>query len=176
MLLVLLDDVFNLKTKIANYNFYLARTVHKSSLSPSIHSLLACEVGDLNMAYNFFKAALHTDISNIYGNSHEGIHAASLGGTWQALVFGFAGVKIKKERISVDPRLPRRWQKVSFSLLWQGKIIKLELTNETIKLKVQSRKPGEIELEIFGKVLKIKLNKVSVLRRSSIGVKKERFY
>ena len=95
ILLCLLDDVFNLNTKIANYDFYIPRTVHKSSLSPSIHSLFASEVGDLNKAYGFLKTSLHTDISNVYGNTHEGIHAASLGGTWQAVIFGFAGVKIR---------------------------------------------------------------------------------
>ena len=176
MLLVLLNDIFSLKTKIANYNFYIPRTVHKSSLSPAIHSILACEVGDLNKAYNFFKASLHTDISNAYGNTREGIHAAALGGTWQAVVFGFGGVRIRKEKMMINPRLPRRWNKLIFSLIWKEKLITLELTDDTIKLKVHSRKKKAIELGIFNKMMPIEINKTYTFKRSAIEAKREEFY
>ena len=176
ILLYLLDDVFSLKTKIANYNFYIQRTVHKSSLSPSIHSLLASEAGDLNRAYNLFKASLHADISNAYGNTREGIHAASLGGTWQAVIFGFAGVKIKREKMTVNPRLPGRWNKIAFSLIWRDDLLKFELTNDAIKLKVQSRKRKNIEMGIFNKLICLKTNRAYTFRRRTIEAKGEGFY
>jgi kojibiose phosphorylase len=176
MLLGLLNDIFSLKTKFANYNFYIPRTVHKSSLSPAIHSILACEVGDLNKAYNFFKASLHTDISNAYGNTNEGIHAAALGGTWQAVVFGFGGVRIRKEKMMINPRLPRRWNKLIFSLFWKEKLISFELTDDTIKLKVHSRKKKAIELGIFNKMMPIEINKTYTFKRSAIEAKREEFY
>ena len=176
MLLYLLDDIFSLKTKTANYNFYIQRTVHKSSLSPSIHSILACDVGDLSRAYNLFKASLHADISDIYGNTHEGIHAASLGGVWQAVVCGFAGVKIKKGRMIVNPRLPGRWNKVVFSLIWKGDTIKFELSNDTIKLRAYSRRSKEIELGIFDKMMRLKTNRALRFRRGAIETKRAGFY
>ena len=176
ILLYLLDDVFSLKTKIANYNFYIQRTVHKSSLSPSIHSLLASEVGDLNRAYNLFKASIHTDISNSYGNTREGIHAACLGGTWQALIFGFGGVKIKGKKMTVNPRLPGRWNKMTFSLLWQGDNIKLELTNDTIKLRALSSRKRKIELGIFNKMARIRTNNSYTFKRRAVETKKGEFY
>jgi len=176
MALYLLDETFSLKTKIANYDFYIPRTVHKSSLSPSIHSILAAEVGDLTKAYSLFKASLHTDISDHYGNTREGIHAASSGGTWQAVVFGFAGIKIRRGKITVNPRLPRRWSRVVFSLAWKGEVIKFELTNETIKLKVHSRKRKETELGIFNQVMQLKTNKAYTFKKSAVKIKRGEFY
>jgi len=99
MLVYLLNNIFSDKIKRANYDFYIDRTVHKSSLSAPMHAFVASEVGDLHRAYNLFNVAMRTDISNLYGNTPEGIHAASLGGTWQALVFGFAGVMIKSNKL-----------------------------------------------------------------------------
>lgn len=176
MLLCLLDDVFSPQTKKANYDFYITRTVHKSSLSPAMHSLLASEVGDLSRAYSLFKASVHTDISNSYDNTHEGIHAAALGGTWQAVVFGFAGVKIKKENLMIDPRFPARWGKVSFSLLWRGDSVKLELTNDTIKIKIHSRQKKKIELDTFGRKAQLYSNKTCIFKRHIAKTKEGEFY
>ncbi len=176
MALYLLDQVFGLKTKVANYDFYIPRTVHKSSLSPSIHSILAADAGDLTRAYSLFKASLHTDISNHYGNTRDGIHAASSGGTWQAVVFGFAGIKIRTGKITVNPRLPKRWSRVAFSLAWKGEVIKFELTNEAIKLKVHSRKRKETELGIFNQMMQLKTNKAYIFKRSAVKIKRGEFY
>ncbi|MCQ9208121.1 MAG: glycoside hydrolase family 65 protein [Omnitrophica bacterium] len=176
MLLYLLNDIFSLKTKIANYDFYMPRTVHKSSLSPSIHSLLGCDVGDLVRAYSLFKLSLHTDIDNIYNNTDEGIHVASLGGSWQAMIFGFAGIKIKREKMAVNPRLPGRWRKVKFSLIWQGKLITFELTNDIIKLKIHFRQRQEMEIGIFDRMMRLQMNKLYTFKRYIVGAKREKFY
>ncbi|MDO9572900.1 MAG: hypothetical protein Q7J37_03355, partial [Candidatus Omnitrophota bacterium] len=69
MLMYLLSGVYSLKTKLANYNFYIKRTLHKSSLSPSIHSIIACICSDLQRAYSFFNVSLRMDISNLYNNT-----------------------------------------------------------------------------------------------------------
>ncbi len=168
MFLHLLSDTFNLKTKKANYSFYSPRTVHKSSLSPSIHSIIASECGDLNRAYNLFNVALRADISNIYGNTKEGIHAACLGGTWQAVIFGFAGVSINKGKLFVDPRMPRSWGKMVFSLSWRGNLVKFKLTNAAIDLRIVSRKKQKLEIGIFNKKTILKTNKAYTFKRKSV--------
>lgn len=165
MLLYLLADVFSLKTKKANYDFYIKRTLHKSSLSPSIHSIIASECRDLYQAYNLFNVALRMDISNLFGNTKEGIHSASLGGMWQAVIFGFAGVDIKREKLCINPRMPRTWRKMVFSLTWRNSILQLELTNDTIKLKAISDKRKPIEIGIFDKVIWVRPNKNYILKR-----------
>lgn len=176
MMLHLLSDVFSQKTKMANYNFYMPKTLHKSSLSPSIHSLIACEVGDLNKAYNLFNASLRTDISNLYNNTSEGIHAACLGGTWQAVVFGFGGIRLKNKALFINPRMPRTWRRLVFSLVWKQNLIKLELTNETIKLKIISSRRKCLEIGIFDKLVHLRPNKIYNFKRRTYLYKQEICY
>ncbi|MDP8216200.1 MAG: glycosyl hydrolase family 65 protein [Candidatus Kaelpia imicola] len=176
MLITLLNDIFSKKTKLANYKFYLPRTVHRSSLSVATHVINACEVRDLHRANELFNVALNTDISNLYGNTSEGIHAASLGGSWQAIVFGFAGVKIKREKLFINPYLPRSWQKLNFHLAWRGSLINLEMTNEIIKIKVSSSRLKDIEIGIFDKLGSFRTNRVYTFKRSIEGYKKEDYY
>jgi len=176
MLLYLLDDVFTLKTKESNYDFYIKRTLHKSSLSPSIHDIVASSAGDLHRAYNLFNVALRTDISNLYGNTKEGIHAASLGGVWQAVVFGFAGVKIRKEKLFIDPKMPHSWRKVSLSLNWKKGVVKLELIHESIKLRISSSSKEYYDIGIFGRLFSLETNKVYIFNRKASKFKKEYYY
>ncbi|OQX81751.1 MAG: hypothetical protein B6D56_01365 [Candidatus Omnitrophica bacterium 4484_70.1] len=176
MLLCLLSDVFHKRTKEANYNFYLPRTVHKSSLSAAIYACMACEVRDLHRAYNFFNIALRTDISNLYGNTHQGIHVASIGGSWQAIIFGFAGVKIKRGKLFITPYMPHRWKKIVFNFLWKKCPIKLEVTNEVIKIKISSSQIKSMEVGIFDKVISVKTNRVYTFKRSDLVTKKESYY
>jgi len=176
MLLYLLSDVYSLETKKANYDFYTKRTLHKSSLSPAMHSILACECGDLQKAYNFFNVSLRMDISNLYGNTKVGIHSASVGGTWQALVFGFIGVGTKKEVLSLNPRMPKTWRGADFSLSWKGILLKLELTNNTIKLKAISNKKKDIQIRVFDKPICVKPNKHYTFKRKNPILLEEDYY
>jgi len=150
--------------------------MHKSSLSPSTHTLMACECGDLKRAYDLFYFSLHTDISNVYGNTSEGIHAASLGGVWQAVVFGFAGIGIKKGKLFITPRLPYGWHSVVFSLLWRGDVIKLKLTNNVIKLRVISRNKRRKDIGIFKRLVSVMPNKSYVFKRKGPLLKPEYYY
>ena len=171
MLMYMLSEVFNSKTKKANYDYYMPKTVHKSSLSPSISSVVASQVGDIFRAYHLFNVTLRADISNLYGNTHEGIHAASLGGTWQAVIYGFAGVSIKKDRLQVNPRMPRTWNKIIFSFRWQTCVFKFEVNNNIVQVKVSSAKKKEIGLVVFKKTHLLKINKKYIFKR----IEKQRF-
>ncbi len=176
MLIYLLNDIFSKKTKLANYDFYISRTVHKSSLSASMHAFIASEVGDLHRAYNLFNVCLRTDISDLYGNTAEGVHAASLGGTWQALIFGFAGVKIRRNELFIKPRMPRSWRKLIFSLEWRESLIKLELTNDFIKIRIFSSKRKSIKIGIFDKIISVRTNKSYRFSKPLLEVKGEEYY
>lgn len=165
MLFHLLRDVYSFNTKKVNYDFYIKRILHKSSLSPSVTSIIACECRDMFRAYNLFNAALRTDISDLFGNTKEGIHGANLGGTWQAVVFGFAGVSVSKEKLCINPRMPNTWRKMVFSLLWRGNTVKLGITNDTIKLRVLSRNNKAIEIGVFDEIIYVKPNRNYVFKR-----------
>ncbi len=175
MLLTLLDDAYSAKTKQSNYEYYMPRTVHRSSLSAPMHALIASEVGDMSKAYTFFNIGLRADISNLYGNTYEGIHAASLGGTWQAMIFGFAGIKIKKEVLWIDPRMPRTWGCIEFSLMWKGQKIDFHACAQGVKIKVNSKKKKSVQIGVFHKIQNIRPNKQYTFKRP-ITKRKEEFY
>jgi len=165
MLLYLLADFFNKKTKVNNYRFYAPRTLHKSSLSPAIHAIMALESGVINQAYQFFNVALRADISNLHGNSHEGIHAASLGGVWQSVIHGFAGTKIQRHVLSVDPKMPKTWHHIKFGLLWKGDLLRISANNNEVRIKAESSRRRKIKVEIFHKSHLLVPNKGYIFRR-----------
>ncbi len=176
MFLYLLREWFSLRTKCSNYDFYIKRILHKSSLSPSIHAIVACECGYLQQAYNLFNLSLRIDISNIYGNTQEGIHGACLGGTWQTVIFGFGGVSIKKNKLFVNPRMPHTWSRMVFSLLFKGNMIKLELTNNTVKVKIISKRRQKIELGIFDTLRRLKPNRSYIFRKETLFVRPKTYH
>ncbi|MFH1783605.1 MAG: glycosyl hydrolase family 65 protein [bacterium] len=166
MLLYLLGDVFRMMTKKKNYDYYITRTLHKSSLSLSVYGLIAAEVGDRSRAYRYFSAALHTDISNTNNNTEEGIHAACIGGTWQLLINGFAGIRIQQEMLSIEPRLPRMWRKVLFSLKWRKNLLRLEVTNDEVRITViPLNRTGKLAVNVFGITHELSANKLYTFKR-----------
>jgi len=158
MLLYLLSHEFSEEEKRKNYLYYVTRTLHKSSLSPSIHSIVASEIKDTARGYAFFLFSLYGDLKNMFGNTAEGMHAASLGGTWQAVVMGFAGFRISKGLPSVEPRLPEHLKSIDFSLKWKGSEIKVKAGRKKIKLFVSGKKKGYILVKCFGSVHKVPFN------------------
>ena len=109
--------------KRANFEYYEARTLHKSSLSPSIHAIIGIEVGDTTRAVQYFERSAFVDLTDNQGNTAEGMHIASAGGTWQILVNGFGGLRILGGRVTLDPWLPDDWEGIRFRLRWRGRPI-----------------------------------------------------
>jgi kojibiose phosphorylase len=106
-----------------NYDYYNARTDHTygSSLGPSIQAIVACLMGDVDSAYEHFIRAVRADLRDVRGNAGDGIHAASAGGAWQAVVFGFGGLHIHPDgRWETHPRLPKHWKRLSFRFSLRG--------------------------------------------------------
>jgi len=165
MLLYLLPEKFKDAEKAANYLYYVKRTLHKSSLSPSIYSILASEVGDTTRGYLYFLCSLYADLKNTHGNTKEGVHAASLGGTWQALVMGFSGFRIMGGMPSFEPRLPGHWRSVEFSLKWKGDNFKLRITGKQIKIFISAKKKKYITVKAFNSVHKVLSNKEHVMEK-----------
>jgi kojibiose phosphorylase len=82
---------------------------------------LAARLGELEKAYEHFRRAALVDIEDLRGNTEDGIHAASAGGVWQAVAFGFAGIRLTPEGPVAYPRLPKGWQRLTLSIRWRGK-------------------------------------------------------
>ncbi|BAU49717.1 beta-phosphoglucomutase [Sulfurifustis variabilis] len=120
----LFPEAFSREVLAANYRYYEPRTDHGSSLSPSVHAALAARLGLVDDARRYWRESLWLDLSNTMGNSALGVHAACMGGTWQALVFGFLGVRFTEDGPVVDGEAPRRlleeWGEVALTLAYRG--------------------------------------------------------
>jgi trehalose/maltose hydrolase-like predicted phosphorylase len=104
-----------------NWNYYAPRTdiTYGSSLGPAIHAILASDLGVADPYEQFMQAAL-VDLEDSRGNTGDGIHAASAGGVWQAVVFGFGGIQLKDSKPVATPHLPPTWTRLKFKLHWRG--------------------------------------------------------
>nr|MBI2905846.1 glycoside hydrolase family 65 protein [Chloroflexota bacterium] len=124
MLFFMLRDRYDARTLRANWDYYAPRTDHAygSSLGPAVHSLLACEIGEPEVAYEHFRRAAQADLDDGRGNTADGIHAASIGGLWQAVVFGFGGLRLAREGWTATPRPPAHWQRLAFRFYYRGKL------------------------------------------------------
>jgi kojibiose phosphorylase len=131
MLQYLLRQDFTDEQVRTNYDYYTARTDHTygSSLGPSIQAIMACDVGKPEHAYEHFIRAVRADLRDVRGNAKDGIHGASAGGTWQAVVFGFGGLRLTPEGWSVEPRLPKHWKRLAFRFTYRGELQVVDLKN-----------------------------------------------
>ncbi|MCD6105352.1 MAG: glycoside hydrolase family 65 protein [Thermosipho sp. (in: Bacteria)] len=134
MAMFVLPEEFNYITKKINYEYYEPRTMHKSSLSPSIYAILGLTIGNHEKAYQHFMRTALVDLENNQGNTDHGIHAASAGGTWQAAVFGFGGMKIKENELLFTPWLPEHWNSMNFKVIFKKKLYNVYITKSNVKV------------------------------------------
>lgn len=121
------EDLFPPEIKRKNYFYYEERTLHDSSLSKAIHSVLACDLGLYDTAYQMFHGALFTDLGQRMASSNDGIHSANMGGIWQDVVMGFGGVRLYHGRLRIAPHLPKAWSKLSYAVYWQGSRLRVTI-------------------------------------------------
>lgn len=94
-----------------------------------MQAIMACEVGRPEEAYEHFMRAARADLRDVRGNAGDGIHGASAGGTWQAVVFGFAGLRVTTDGWSTRPHLPKRWSRLAFRFMQHGEAQRVEIIN-----------------------------------------------
>jgi len=156
MLLYLMRDRYDEWTKRANWEYYEPRTSHDSSLSPMAYSLVAADVGLTDWAYKYFIFTSHIDFDASGPHWNLGIHAASLGGAWLAVVHGFCQLILTPfgPKFSKWPRLPGHWEAVGFCFEWHGNRLACEVGQSHIEIRSLSESPiplrlpdGEVELQ-----------------------------
>ena len=127
MLLMLLWEQYPAAVRAANFAYYEPRCGHGSSLSPAVHALVAGRLGQLADAERYLRQAAAIDDQDGMGNLALGIHIATMGGLWQALVFGLVGLRWSAAVLHVDPQLPSGWSRLVVPLEWRGRRIRLEV-------------------------------------------------
>jgi alpha,alpha-trehalose phosphorylase len=126
----LLGNEFSEETKQRNFDFYDPKTTGDSSLSSCIQAIVAAECGYYKKANRYMRYAALMDLADIGGNVRDGLHMASMGGTWMSAVYGLAGLRDFDGRISFTPRPPLRLDAVRFSLAIRGRRIRLEVNQK----------------------------------------------
>src|SRR5215469_6291103 len=121
-------DAFTPEQKVRNFAYYEPLTVRDSSLSASTQAVLAAEVGQLDLAYDYLGEAALIDLQDLHHNVQDGVHMASLAGVWSALVAGFGGLRMHKGALSFAPRLPGVLERLAFHLLFRGRRLRIEVT------------------------------------------------
>ena len=149
MAMFLLGNEFPVEQKKRNFDYYDPLTTGDSSLSASIQSIVAAEIGDDEAASLYFTFALLMDLADVSGNVSNGVHIASAAGAWMALVFGFGGVRDFDGRLTIDPHLPARFERLGFSLRFQDRQLRVTLAHGSERYLVSE---GEaLEVTIRGK-------------------------
>lgn len=155
VLFYLLEHCFSDEVKQANWNYYEPKMLHDSSLSMATHSILASDLGDLELAYQLFEQAARVDLGQGMKSSDQGIHTASIGGIWKCVVLGFGGVRSINGQLRIDPHLPDAWDSLSYPLYWQGDLLKIHVTHEAIQVvKVTDNQPV-LQVSIHGQQITI---------------------
>jgi len=131
-LLALLPDEFPGAAAKANFRHYEPRCAHGSSLSAGIHALVAARLGETETAFRFLRQAAAADLE-LDPNSAGGIRIAGLGGLWQAIVLGFAGLDLKSDMLGIDPWLPPHWRSLSFRVCWRGRSVAIRIAGKTVQ-------------------------------------------
>ncbi|MBD3321521.1 MAG: glycoside hydrolase family 65 protein [Chitinivibrionales bacterium] len=131
MLCALLKERFDPKTLRANYEYYAPRTdlTHGSAMAPPFYALVAARCGKVDEAYRHFMHAARMDLDDLKGDGEKALHASCLGGTWQAVIFGFCGFQLTEDGYSTDPNLPKHWKRISFTCMLRGKKVRIAIDN-----------------------------------------------
>ncbi len=144
MALYLRGDAFTGDQKLADFDYYEPLTVRDSSLSACIQAIVAAEVGHLGLAYDYTVEAALIDLRDLASNTHDGLHIASLAGTWLALVGGFGGMRDHNGELAFAPRLPARLRRLTFGMLVRGSTLRVEVTKDAATYRLADGEPLDI--------------------------------
>lgn len=149
VLFYLLENRFSQEVKLANWNYYEPKTLHDSSLSFSTHSVLASDMEDSELAYDLFQKAASIDLGPNMKSSDHGIHAAAMGGVWQAVVNGFGGIRMIDGKLRVSPRLPMNWNMLEFKIFWKENHLLFNVSKNKITISNLSTGQDQLSLDIL---------------------------
>ncbi|MFT4164745.1 MAG: glycosyl hydrolase family 65 protein [Microlunatus sp.] len=153
--LFLQGDHFTLEEKRADFDYYDPITTGDSTLSGVVQSIIAAEVGYRELALRYFYSSLFVDLADLHGNASDGVHVASTGGVWNALVYGFGGMRDYNGRVTFDPRLPADWERLAFKLTLRGVRVRVEVVHGAISFEVED---GEsVEVFVRGQPVRVAL-------------------
>ena len=131
-----------------HYDFYEPRTVHESSLSPCIYSLLAADLEREEKAYQLYLRTARLDLDNYNTDTDDGLHITSMAGTWMSIVKGFAGFKVQNDQVEFRPFLPEAWDGFNFMIIFRGRRIKVNVEQEETTFYLEAG--ADLKIKVYG--------------------------
>lgn len=129
------ESDFSLEEMERNFNFYEPITVHESSLSPCVHSILAAKLGKEDKSYEFYTRAARLDLDDYNNDTEDGCHITSMAGTWMSIVQGFGGMQVLSGRLHFKPFLPKQWQAYSFKINFRENQLEICVAQQGVVIK-----------------------------------------
>jgi maltose phosphorylase len=151
-----LNHEYDLATIKRNFDFYEPMTVHESSLSPCVHSILACQLGYQDKAYEMYLRTARLDLDNYNNDTEDGCHITSMAGTWMSVVQGFGGMKVIDHELNLRPFIPGQWDSFSFKIVFRGARLNIRVTQEQIE--VTNETAVDLDLKIFDEAVHVSGN------------------
>lgn len=142
----ILEDAQDLETMRRSFEYYEQITTHDSSLSSCIFSIMASRLGFEEKAFQYFGESAEMDLFNTHGNTKDGIHTANMGGTYMAIVYGFGGLRIKEDGLSVAPSLPAAWNSYQFRILYEDSQIEVRTDRAGCRVTLLAGSPKPIRI------------------------------
>ena len=147
---------FTDEVKCADFEYYDPLTTGDSTLSAVAQSIIAAEVGYQELALEYFLSSVFVDLADLHSNASDGVHVASAGGVWSALVFGFGGMRDYHGEVSFDPRLPRDWEALTFRITLKGSRVRVTVRRDAIELVCET---GDgVQVKVRGVEVKVTAN------------------
>ena len=143
------EDDYDLESLRRNFDFYESRTVHESSLSPCVHSILAAKLNDGERAYEFYLRTSRLDLDDYNNDTEDGLHITSMAGTWMSIVEGFAGMRVRDGKLSFSPFLPEQWSSFSFIIGFRGIQLRIKVKNDEMTIVTDAKEL--LDINIFNK-------------------------
>jgi maltose phosphorylase len=147
--LYLFENKYDTKTIKRNFDFYEPMTVHESSLSACIHSIIASRIGNINRAYDLYLRTARLDLDDYNHEVGDGLHITSMAGTWLAIVEGFGGMRIINSKVLVNPLIPEKWSSYSFHARFRGILFEVKVNHREVIVRNLSEK--ELKITVNGK-------------------------
>ncbi|MDG5799059.1 family 65 glycosyl hydrolase domain-containing protein [Marinilabiliaceae bacterium ANBcel2] len=149
-----LEDKFDTETIRRHFDFYEPRTLHESSLSPCVHSILAARTAKIEKAYELYLRTSRLDIDDYNNEVHEGLHITSMAGTWMSIVEGFGGKRVKEGNLHFNPVIPKKWSEFSFKITFKGDDMQIKVDKDKISITSYSKK--EFNIYVYDEKITVK--------------------
>lgn len=144
---------FTQEQKERNFDFYEPLTVHESSLSPSIHAILAADLHKEDKAFEMYSRTARLDLDNYNNDTNDGLHITSMTGSWLAIVQGFAGMRVIDDELQFAPFLPKEWTGYKFRINFRGRLLSISVSQEGTQIDLL--KGDDLMIKLNGKDLKL---------------------